>query len=753
MASEPMSRTRASTKAVRHLLEYLIIFIVLAVMILLVVHPWIRHFTTGFPEHFDPPNHTMHLCWNAESILRGHVWAPDYNCNFFYPHAYTFAFDEPVWFPSLFAAIVYGLSRDPVLVWNATALFVWALSGVTMYAFLRELPVSRGAAYFGAAAFCLIPYRLAYYVELNMIFCFAIPLVYLFFIRWLRRPGYRNALWLALALTVSATTHLYYTIITLVPMPFILIGFLVRRPQMLRQRRFYLSAAFAILVAAGLSAPILYPYAHLRWHAHYARTVQQQARCSVQPLTYLRPSPASLVHRVSPKANAGETVIFAGYTLSALACAYWVHRRLAFRKWHNTPLAARTRQALALARGTLWFVFALLIFYGAYHSFTSSFASVKFLIVPSIILVFCTSVVLLFMPFDRDVTHNRAVLSGLAVGAIACFMLSFGPVVTVGCGHDTVPVGKGPMAYLYQIIPFFSLMRVVTRFALIVLLYMIAAACAVLDAALRKRPRLRWLWLVVLALVLVETYSRPYRFADQQQRRASPVQHMLQEMPEPVSVVVIPFGAREFDGPAMMDIVGKWNYLINGWAGFMPKQHRRLGYSFAPGKMDQAADWLRQIWPEAYLVVDLKGVRWWRRNFRSKFTQRDLRPYWRRMKRDELFVLYRLCPLKDTPPRVVRRLRTDVLRHHPVLRFEARALDVPDGATPRVRIRVNGAELAELELTAELKPYEVTIPRHMTGNIFGEEVSLTIEFAYPDRTEHPDAPGLWELRNVDFTAN
>jgi len=750
---DPISHTRPSTKTARDALEYLLIFIALAVVILLVVHPWIRHFTTGFPEHFDPPNHTMHLCWNAESILRGHVWAPDYNCNFFYPHAYTFAFDEPVWFPSLFAAIVYGLFRDPILVWNATALFVWALSGVTVYAFLRELPVSRGAAYFGAAAFCLIPYRLAYYVELNMIYCFAIPLVYLFFIRWLRRPGYRNALWLALALTVSATTHLYYTIITLVPMPFILAGFLVRRPQVLRQRRFYLSAAFTILIAAGLSAPILYPYAHLRWHAHYARTVQQQAHSSVQPLTYLRPSKASLVHRVAPKADPGETVIFPGYALCALACAYWIHRRLVFRSWRNASLAARARQGLALTRATLWFVFAALVLYGAYHTHTSSFASVKYLVVPSIVLVFCISVVLLFMPADPDIAHPRAALSGLGVGAIACFILSFGPVVTFGQGHDIVVVGKGPMAYLHQIIPLFSLMRVVTRFALIVLLYMIAVACAVLDTALRKWPRLRWLWVVPLALVLVETHSRPYRFSDQQERLASPVQRLLQEMPERVSVVVIPFGAREFDGPAMMDTVGKWNYLINGWAGFMPKQHRRLGHDFTPGKLDRAADWLREIWPEAYLVVDLRGVRWWRTHLESTFAEKDLEPYWQEVMRDDRFALYRLRPVKDTPSCVIRRLRTDVLRHHPVLRFEARALDVPDGATPRVRIRVNGVELTEIDLTSQLEPHEVTIPRQMTGSIFGEEVTLTLELAYPDTTEQPGAPGLWELHNLDFTTN
>jgi len=40
----------------------------------------------------------------------------------------------------------------------------------------------------------------------------------------------------------------------------------------------------------------------------------------------------------------------------------------------------------------------------------------------------------------------------------------------------------------------------------------------------------------------------------------------------------------------------------------------------------------------------------------------------------------------------------------------------------------------------------------MTGNIYGEEVSLALEFAYADRTEEPEEAGLWEVRNLDFTA-
>jgi len=745
-----MSDCRALTKTGRRVLEYLALLCVLAVIILLVVHPWAKFFGNGLPAHWDPPSHASHLSWNAHNILQGHLLRPHYHENFFYPHAYTLAFDEPMWPPSFFAALIYGLTGDPLIVWNATALFIWALSGVTMYAFLRELPVSRGVGYLGAAIFCLMPYRLAYYVEFNMICCFGIPLSYLFLVRWLRRLRRVDALLFALVYCISASTCLYYTVIMTVPMPFVLAGFLVRRPEMLRQRRLYLTGALALAIAGGLCFAMLYPYLMLRCNAHYVRTLAQQARSSIQPLSYLRPSKASLIHRFAAKANLGETIVFPGLTLCALACLYWFKQRFVFRPRRHVPLKVHVQQGLAYARAVLWFVFAVLVVYGAYHTNTSSFAGMKAFVLPTIHLIFWTSLVLLFLPADREIMSARALLSGLGVGAIACFILSFGPTVTLGHGRDIIEVGKGAETRFYSLLPFFSLTRVMTRFSIIVLFFMITGGCVAFDALLSKSRRLRWLWLVPVLLVVVETYSRPYRFEPQRPRLTSAVQHHLQALPQKVSVVQIPYGERRFDAPAMLCTVGKWDYLINGWGGFMPEQHHELGIYLSSHQMFEAAEWLRAIWPEAYLIVDLEAVRSWKICTGNPFKEKHLKPYWTEVMRDDLFALYRLKPLDETPPCVLRRLRTDVLRRHPRLVFDARAIEIPEGATASVRIRVNDESLTTLALTAGPQKLEVEIPRRMTGNIFGEEVSLTLEHTYPNHTEEPEDTGLWEVRNLDF---
>ena len=744
-------RTASTGRAgVFHALEYLALFVALAVLILFVIHPWAWYFVDGLPEHWDPPTDAAHICWNAHSILHGSVLRPVYDANHFYPHAYTMAFSEPMWPPSFFAAIVYGLTGNPMLTWNATALFVWALSGVIMYAFLRELPVSRGVALLGAALCCLIPYRLAYYKELNMILCFGIPLTYLFLIRWLRRLAWADAVLLAVSFWISAATCLYYTAIMLVPMPFVLIAFLVRKPGMLRERRFYATAVTAGVLALLLCGATLYPYFILRSEGGYARDVKQQARSSIQPLSYLRPAKQNLVHRFAPKADLGETTVFPGFALSALACLYWVRRRVAFRRWRGLSPRAQRRQVLAYVRAVLWFVFAVLVVYGAYHTHTSSFASVKHLVVPSINLVFWVSLILLFMPVEHDVAGPAPILAGLGAGAVACFILSFGPTLVVGHMRDTVEVGRNIVERLHDVVPIFSLVRVMTRFSVMVLFFMIVAGCVALDALLRNAPRrLCWLWVLPLALVVVETYSRPYKFADQRARFDSPVQRYLRELPDTVSLAQIPYGLRDFDGPAMMATVGTWHYLINGWCGFEPKQHYVLK-GYLSSDQAKAADWLREIWPEPYLIVDESGVEYWKRSKKATFTEKDLEPYWEEVTRDDRFALYRLKPVDETPARVVRRLRTDVLRRHPVLSFRARALDVPDGATAQLRVEVNEKYVTEIRLSNQPTAYDVTIPREVAGSMWGEEVVLKLEHVFADRTVTVEKDGRWVLDELTF---
>ena len=149
----------------RRTAEVLVLFVLLAITVLYCVRPWRAYFFTGLADHWDPRLMGEWMAWNAHNILQGHIFRPDYNANFFYPHAYTLAFSELLWPPSFIYAAVYAVSNNLFLSFNATMLFFWALSGLTMYALLRELRLTRSVSYLGSFIFCLMPYRMAYYVD------------------------------------------------------------------------------------------------------------------------------------------------------------------------------------------------------------------------------------------------------------------------------------------------------------------------------------------------------------------------------------------------------------------------------------------------------------------------------------------------------------------------------------------------------------------------------------------------------------
>ena len=111
--------------------------------------------------------------------------------------------------PSLVGAALYGATGNGLLLYNALSLFFWALSGICLYAFLKEFGWHELACVFGATAFCLLPYRTSYYLEFNMQLIFGVPLSLLFLLRLIKKPRLGPAIGLALSLAAQAVSALY----------------------------------------------------------------------------------------------------------------------------------------------------------------------------------------------------------------------------------------------------------------------------------------------------------------------------------------------------------------------------------------------------------------------------------------------------------------------------------------------------------------------------------------------------------------
>ena len=264
-----------------------LIWAFLAVTIAIAAWPWPLFFFTGLPSHWDPPLHTWKLVWNARHLLNGQFLYPVSHANSFYPIADTLYFDDLFWIPSLAFFWVYGLTGNEFLLYNTTALGLWSLSGLCMYGLLREWGLNRPACLFGSLAFCLMPYRVSYYVELNMQLNFGVPLALLLTTRLIKKPSASAAVCLGLALSAQAVSALYYAVILAFALPCAALRDLATSSLRQRPVRVAAAALAAGVVTVGLALPLLLPYADLRREMGFERSPDDAKDHALQPLSYL----------------------------------------------------------------------------------------------------------------------------------------------------------------------------------------------------------------------------------------------------------------------------------------------------------------------------------------------------------------------------------------------------------------------------------------------------------------------------------
>ncbi len=259
----------------------------LPALILLMNWPWPRHFAGGFAHHFDPPFHAWKLTLVARHIRQGHILPPDGNTNCFFPSSRTLYYEALHWPQALVAAGLMAFTDNPVLIYHLVLLLFWAASGLAMAGLLRELGAGRPAAALGAVLFCIIPYRVSYFVEFNMQLVVGLVLFLLCGVRFFRRPGFRNGLGLGMAFWLQATSELYQAIILVLAAPLIFLPLLVaRRPRFFLDRRFCRGVA-GFLLAVALTYPFVSGYRELHRRESFARGRQEMAFHCLEPASYL----------------------------------------------------------------------------------------------------------------------------------------------------------------------------------------------------------------------------------------------------------------------------------------------------------------------------------------------------------------------------------------------------------------------------------------------------------------------------------
>lgn len=708
------------------------------------IPPWIDYFSTGLGEHWDTRLMGQWLAWNASNILQAKVLLPDFNANFFYPHASSLAFSEALWPQSFVYAALSALGFNHFFCFNATMLIFWAISGITMYALLRYFHITRSISFLGGMIFCLMPYRLAYYIEFNMTLVFCIPLIWLAWFRWIDKPALGTSIFVVIVYWLTLTSCIYYTLIALVPVLFLFIAELRTRPGLFKDRQFLIWSGVLLLTIAVQSLLFLRPYIELST-GDYVRDAADHARHYLQAVHYINPQ-SPLIDYFALGLNLrelpvrlSEVLAFPGTVLALLACIYWISSTQ--QRIEDSINGGRwaIHATVHWCRTCAWIVFWFCIFrYWLSDAAPSSLSGQLIFWSATVVLVISTYTLLL--PVNDDLQRQR--LTSLGAASIVCFFISLGPDFTLGHDDHSTFLSANPIGWAFEAIKLFDALRGLSRFAIVVLCFLIVAGVYTLHGIVNSQRIAVFVVCLLTALLIFEGRQGFYRYVDETENLNSETSQAIDALPIDVPLVQIPLGIRDSDAEAVLMTAVVTRPLINGHSGFAPVYYQDWNELMRQWQIEEFVRDLSNIWPTPWIVLNHAAINFlsngWRAEFPDELIERD----WELVVTDKYRSLYKPRPLEQLENNVDRWLRRDVLAAHSVISFEASvaAINTTDEA-PQFSVLVNEVEVARRKLRTGTNSYrtELDLSAVPAGRLRGDSVSIRL-----------DKTASWRISNVQF---
>ena len=721
MAGPEQEQRRPRAGLLRAIGGDLALLLFLAVCIVAITWPWAAGFAHSFANHWDPPLHAWKV-WNmADAILQGRIRPPGSDLNAYFPNSGSLYYESLYWPQGIAAAPVLALTGNPVLAFHLSYLFFWALSGVCFRRMLLEFGAGRAAALLGAVVFALFPYRTGYVVEFNMQLCFGLPLFLLFVARWARTRRPLHAALAAGALCLQASSELYQAVFLALCMPFVLLALLRGRwREWLSSRRFWLSVAAAAAVCLAFVLVLFRPYLE-QLDDSVSRPIREIARHALEPFSYLA-SRKQMRWSLMPPLLVKEREICVYPTLAVLLAALaWTGLR--FRARFAPGACPRAERGLRAARAALFALFLVATGAGTAAGGLGPFAAPYAWTPVAIALLSLAIPLVAAYRDDRD-----RLLDGLCGAAAFAFLMGLGPEIGPLDGEWSV---DSPLFLaLYRASPVLHGFRVVARFGIVVLIFLVASAAFAWDDLLRAFGRgtgrraaaIRWAWAPALALVLFESVPLPLP----PPRRGTPLDvPVLDALPggpdAPVALLTVPATHREFDSMYMFRVSGANpdRMMVMSWGGAFPRFTKtiRSDYRALSRNPEPLREHLSRLWPECFLLLR-------EADFRAVYPEPERRAAIRAgigriadpIAAGGGFELFRLRP---PPPStyVAKAVRSDFVRSLPGMAF--RIVPAPDDAgvpaAATVSVTFNKAPVAVLSVPPEGASYSLPLdPRRCT---------------------------------------
>lgn len=327
-------------------------------VLLAVLHTWPLATAPGTLSRNDNGDAQLNewiLAWVAHQLPRAPAHL--FDANIFFPARDTLAFSEPLIVPGLMGAPLAWLGASPVLVFNLVLLAGFALTAFAGYRLVHSWTGDRAAGLLAGSTFAFNTHTLTRLAHVQGIHAYGLPLSLLASDRIVAGARIRDALLLALWMTIMAYTSGYLVVFGVILVAVVVLA----RIRDWRTRAFAVLSRFALAsVVAGVAIlPVYLPYRRVAHDQGMVRSLANVAEYSATAAGYL--AAAGRVHYYTWSGQFFKNPVdafFPGFVVIALALAavwYATRRPAAFPAIGSL----RSRVVMLLALAVTGFVLSL----------------------------------------------------------------------------------------------------------------------------------------------------------------------------------------------------------------------------------------------------------------------------------------------------------------------------------------------------------------------------------------------------------
>jgi hypothetical protein len=534
------------------------------------------------------------LAWDADRLLRflgGDVDAIRnfWNANIFYPEPLTLAYSEHLVAQAVQILPVYALTGNIILSYNLLFLSTFVLSGLGMYLFVREITGSARAGLVAGLIYAFAPYRVPQFSHLQVISSQWMPFVLYGLRRYFETRRTRPLIGAGAALVAQNLSNGYF-LLFFAPFVVAYALFEIATRKLWKDARVWMGLSATAVVVTAVTLPFLLPYLELRNLDFGPRVLNEVKGFSADVFSYWT-SPAEsrlwgTLIRAYPKDEGELFPTVAALFLAAAGVAASVS--VAWTEARRRPVASRSWTPilwLLLAAAAVYTLFVLLILTGNGFTRLGPFPiSVRNLWRNARVLAILCGLLLVVSARARSFARQwiRSIAAFVLIAAGAAFLMSLGPEIRSG-GRLISEVG--PYHVFYWHVPGFDGLRVPARFAMLVILFLSAAAGLGAATIERRFHRGGAIAVALGALAVAEAFVAPIgingtiaegRYAMPPARvftgdEVPGAYRFLKSLPAPGTVVVeFPFGEWVYERRYVFYSIAHWHPLLNGFSGHFP---------------------------------------------------------------------------------------------------------------------------------------------------------------------------------------